>query len=116
MAILVAAHGKAYYVTPIYPVMFAAGGVAWEAWLKGPIARSAAVAVVAIPGLVAAPAGLPVLPPDALVAYMRAVGFSPQASQTENMKLSVLTAIFRRHVRLARDGGGGLGRLSRPAA
>ena len=67
-------------------------------------------------GLFTAPIALPILPPDALVAYMQATGFSPKATQTESMKLADAAAIFRRHVRLARDGGGGLRRLSRPAA
>ena len=116
LAIVVVANGKAYYVTPIYPALFAAGGVAWEAWLKRPTTRGVAIAVVVVPGLFAAPTALPILPPDALVAYMRAVGFSPKATQTESMKLSRAAAVFRRHVRLARDGGGGLRRLSRPAA
>ena len=42
-------NGKAYYVTPTYPALFAAGAVAWETWLKRPIARGAAIAVVVVP-------------------------------------------------------------------
>ena len=94
LATFVAAHAKAYYIAPIYPALFAAGGVAWEAWLKRPAARGAAVAVVVVPGLFAAPTVLPILPPDALVAYMRAGGFSPKATQTESMKLSALPQYF----------------------
>ena len=74
--------------------LFAAGGVAWEAWLKRPAARWIAVAVVVVPGLFAAPIALPILPPDALVAYMQAGGFSPKATQTESMKLSALPQYF----------------------
>ena len=88
------ANGKAYYVTPIYPALFAAGGVAWEAWLRRPIARGIAVAVVVIPGLFIVPIALPILSPDALVAYMQAIGFSPKATQTESMKLSALPQYF----------------------
>jgi hypothetical protein len=94
LAIVIAANGKAYYVTPIYPALFAAGGVAWEAWLKRPIARGIAVVAVVVPGLVAAPTALPILPPATLVAYMQAVGFSLKATQTENMKLSALPQYF----------------------
>jgi len=94
LAIVVVANGKAYYVTPIYPALIAAGAVAWGAWLKRPIARGVAIAVVVVPGLFAAPTVLPILPPDALVAYMRAGGFSPKATQTENMKLSALPQYF----------------------
>ncbi len=87
-------NGKAYYVTPIYPALFAAGAVAWEAWLKRPTARGIAVAVVVIPGLFTVPIALPILSPDALVAYMQAGGFSPKATQTESMKLSALPQYF----------------------
>jgi hypothetical protein len=93
-AIFVVAHGKAYYLAPIYPVLFAAGAVAWEAWLRRPIARWGAIAIVAVPGLVTAPAALPLLPPDALVAYLKAIGLSPKATQTESMKLSALPQYF----------------------
>jgi hypothetical protein len=93
-AIFIVAHGKAYYLAPIYPVLFAAGGVAWEAWLKRSFACWAAIAIVAIPGLVVAPTVLPILPPDALIAYMQAGGFSPKATQTERMKLSALPQYF----------------------
>ena len=94
LAIVIVAHGKAYYVTPIYPALFAAGGVVWEAWLERSIARYIAVAVIVVAGLFAAPTVLPILPPDALVAYMKAGGFSPQATQTERMKLSALPQYF----------------------
>jgi hypothetical protein len=94
LAIVIAANGKAYYVTPIYPSLFAAGGVAWEAWLKRAAMRWIAVAVVVIPGLFIVPIALPILPPDTLVAYMQAIGFSPKATQTESMKLSALPQYF----------------------
>ena len=94
LAIVIVANGKAYYVTPVYPALFAAGGVAWEAWLKRAATRGAAVAVVVIPGLFAVPIALPILPPDMLVAYMQAGGFSPKATQTESMKLSALPQYF----------------------
>ena len=88
--IFVLAHAKAYYFAPSYPTLFAAGGVAWERWLKRPAARWVAIAVVAIPGLVGAPTALPILPPATLVGYLRAIGYPPEASQTENMKLDAL--------------------------
>ena len=93
-AIFVVARGKAYYLAPAYPVLFAAGGVAWEAWLRRPTVRGVAIAVVVVPGLFAAPTVLPILPPGALVAYMRAGGFSPDATQTERMKLAALPQYF----------------------
>jgi len=93
-AIVVLVNGKAYYATPIYPSLFAAGAVAWESWLKRPLARVIAIVIVAVPGLVGALTALPILPPDALVAYMQATGFSPKATQTESGKLSALPQYF----------------------
>jgi hypothetical protein len=93
-AIVVLVHGKAYYATPIYPSLFAAGAVAWESWLKRPLARAVAVAIVVVPGLVVAPTALPILPPDALVAYQRAIGMSSKATQTESGKPSALPQYF----------------------
>lgn len=81
-AVVVLVNGKAYYATPVYPSLFAAGAVAWESWLKRPLARAVAIAVVVVPGLVVAPTVLPILPPDALVAYQQAIGLSPKATQT----------------------------------
>jgi hypothetical protein len=94
LAVVVALGGKAYYITPVYPALFAAGGVAWEGWLKRWVARGAAIAVIVIAGLYTLPIALPILPPEALVAYMQAGGFSPKATQTENAKLSELPQYF----------------------
>jgi hypothetical protein len=50
--------------------------------------------VVVVPGLFAVPTVLPILSPDALVAYMQAGGLSPKATQTESGKLSALPQYF----------------------
>ena len=94
VAIVVGAHGRAYYVSPIYPILFAAGGVAWAAWLKRPPARWAAVAIVVVPGIFAAPTALPILPPATLVAYMQATHYSLKAGQFESRGLGDLPPIF----------------------
>jgi hypothetical protein len=69
-------HGKNYYLFPIYPMVFAAGGVAIERWLK-PRGRWLGVAVVAV--LVAG--SLPLIPlstwmltPEQYLAYQNALG------------------------------------------
>lgn len=79
-------HGKHYYLAPIYPMLFAAGAVAVERlctvrfrWLR--------------PALVAAPIGLaallsptilPILPPEKLITYMRAIHFEPPRTETSH--------------------------------
>ena len=75
MAVL---HAKDYYLAPIYPMMFAAGGVFWEKlvevrrglrWLK-----VALPAVLFAGGVLAIPLVVPVLPVEKVVPYMQALG------------------------------------------
>ena len=94
VAVVVLVNGKAYYATPIYPSLFAAGAVAWEGWLRRPLARAIAIAVVAVPGLISRLTVLPILPPDVLVPYMQATGFSPKTTKTESGELSELPQYF----------------------
>jgi hypothetical protein len=83
-------NGKAYYLTPIYPVLLVAGALACEQWLKGPVLRGAALAIVAVIGLVLAPLALPILPPADYRPYGRALGLHAGAADTENHRTSPL--------------------------
>lgn len=70
--------GKHYYVAPAYPMLMAAGGVAWErwsAWAGRAWMRPAALATLALGGAAFAPLVIPVLPPDRLVQYLEALPF-----------------------------------------
>jgi hypothetical protein len=70
-------HGKAYYIGPIYPTLFAAGAVMLEQWRRAgwaPAFRWAAVAGTAAFGLTALPIGVPILGPQATASYARAIG------------------------------------------
>jgi hypothetical protein len=64
--------GRIYYLAPIYPMLFAAGAVALEAWI-GQYGRNwvkaAILAPLVVGGIVAAPLALPILPLDAAAAY-----------------------------------------------
>jgi hypothetical protein len=79
-------HGKSYYLAPAYPMLFAAGGVAFEhifgtrlQWIK-PIF----VGVIVVMGALCAPLVLPILPPDKLIAYMRAIHMEPPRTETSH--------------------------------
>jgi 4-amino-4-deoxy-L-arabinose transferase-like glycosyltransferase len=89
-ATLLLLHGKAYYVGPIYPVLFALGAVGLERWADGAPRRWLRVAVV-VPivasGLLVAPIGLPFLPPARLEAYVRALGLTDAANRTNSGRL-----------------------------
>ena len=94
VAIIVWTGGKAYYSAPAYPILFAAGGVAWEDWLRRPAAQWAAATVVAFFGIRAAPTALPILPPATLVAYMQATHYPVQENQFQITDLGDLPPIF----------------------
>jgi 4-amino-4-deoxy-L-arabinose transferase-like glycosyltransferase len=87
--LLLVTRGKPYYVASIYPVLFAAGAVAFERRvLRLPTlrtrrrARLAAYAVVALYGLATLPFGLPVLPPATMARYAAALGGAGTTTNT----------------------------------
>jgi dolichyl-phosphate-mannose-protein mannosyltransferase len=87
-------HGKSYYLSPAYPMLFAAGGVAIErvfathfTWLKPVL-----LALVLVTGGLFAPTVLPLLPPEKLVAYMRAIHM--ELPRTETSHTALLPQIF----------------------
>ena len=83
-----ALQAKHYYLAPIYPMLFAAGGVAVESWLgrrafsSGRLWPKAAIATLAA-GCAAMliPAFLPILPPGRLLAYQRLIGAAPPKTE-----------------------------------
>ena len=79
-------HGKNYYLAGAYPMLFAAGGIAFERmfavrlrWLKPAIA----ILVIAS-AIVFAPVVLPILSPAKLLAYMRAIHFEVPRTETSH--------------------------------
>lgn len=68
-------------IAGMYPLLFAAGGAAWEAIVAHRTWRALRIALpvwLVATGAVLAPLGLPILPPRALVAYTSAIRFQPQ--------------------------------------
>jgi hypothetical protein len=94
-AIFIALKGKDYYLTPTYPMLFAAGSVAVESWF-GRIPRLASVlgkAVLALlifaRGAVSLPFAMPVMSEEKFIAYEKALGAAP--GKTENTDLEDLS-------------------------
>ena len=85
-------HGKAYYLSALYPTLVALGAVRIEAWLGNTAARVTAVAAVLLLGLLAAPLTLPILPVEAFIRYQKAIGFAPSAG--EHQTLGVLPQYY----------------------
>jgi hypothetical protein len=91
LAIMIALKAKNYYLAPIYPMLFAAGGVACERWLEGrrwasgrSWPRAATAAYIGFAGAIVVPAILPFLPPEMLVAYQQRLGLSPPKTEVRH--------------------------------
>jgi hypothetical protein len=70
--------GKTYYLWPIYPILFAAGGVAIEQWTSRlKILRLVYVAALVLGGALLAPMAMPLLSPETLIRYQDALHLAP---------------------------------------
>ena len=80
--------GKNYYVAPIYPMMLAAGAVAFEKLLRERVAERfrllpqvATVVLLLTAGAALVPAITPLLPPEGMAAYARRLGVTSQRAE-----------------------------------
>jgi hypothetical protein len=94
LALMIWLGGKNYYVTPAYPMLFAAGAAGFEAltrvrwrWSRGVYA-----ALLTATGVALAPFAVPVLPPEDYVRYQQALGFEPP--KFENQRTGPLPQLF----------------------
>jgi hypothetical protein len=83
------AHGKDYYVFPIYPMVLAGGGVVLEMWLakRANWTRAAVVAIIVLASLPVLPMETWMLPPERLLAYQNAIGIRPAKSEVHHESL-----------------------------
>ena len=84
LAFFMAQHGKDYYVAPAYPMLLAAGGVVWEAWIERTQRawlKPVFVLVLIVPAVVFLPLIAPVISPAQFVAFTRAINFTPPVSE-----------------------------------
>jgi len=87
-AVMVTRNVKAYYLTPIYPMLLASGAIALEKfirycnwnWLK-PIV----IANVVISGIIAAPFTIPMLPVETFIKYSKFLGITPKAEERHEL-------------------------------
>jgi 4-amino-4-deoxy-L-arabinose transferase-like glycosyltransferase len=99
---MMALHAKDYYVIPIYPVLFATGGIAWEqAFRNHPAVRHDRVfafpvyeTLLIFTGLLILPMAIPVLRPASWIAYAKAMHLYNQSGNTENVSSGVLPQFF----------------------
>jgi hypothetical protein len=91
---LVALRGKNYYLAPIYPLLFAAGAVAFEKitmerfkWARISYALLGIGSIIVL-----APTVSPILSPEAPIAYQNKLGFEPP--KAENQRTGPLPQYF----------------------
>jgi hypothetical protein len=102
LALFIVMKGKNYYLAPAYPILFAAGAVAFEratarkkqmAGAEGkslPLApafyswiRWIYVAVIILASATLAPLSLPILPVESYISYQKALGFEPPKAENQ---------------------------------
>jgi hypothetical protein len=88
LAVMMALHAKDYYLAPIYPMLFAAGGVYWEELTLGRAGlrwvRIAVPALVGLMGAILTPLVIPILPIAKVVPYMEALGIKPPHTESHD--------------------------------
>jgi 4-amino-4-deoxy-L-arabinose transferase-like glycosyltransferase len=94
-AVIMALSPRTYYLFPAYPILFAAGSVAWERWLSGvhaPWIKRVYVALMVLMAALIAPTVIPLLPPETYIRYSAAIHL--QQPPIENHRLGPLPQLF----------------------
>lgn len=90
-------HGKNYYLTPIYPMLLAAGAVAFEFWLDRPqtakprlqwLKPTVAITLLAS-GVHLAPIVIPVFSPEHFLAYTKTLPFKLPVNEYSHMRAAL---------------------------
>jgi hypothetical protein len=95
-------HAKDYYLSPIYPALFAAGGVAWERFFAGRrwvvedrvFAFPVMEAVLVVTSIVLVPLSLPLMPPAEWVAYVKAAHLYWTVNRGVNLAVQPLPEFY----------------------
>lgn len=93
--LIVTLNPRVYYLFPAFPLLFAAGGVAWERWLAAPRLRwikAAYVALMVLMGSLLLPSVLPVLPAETYIRYSAALHLQPP--RIETFRLGPMPQLF----------------------
>lgn len=93
--VLAVQHSKPYYLGAALPMLLAAGAIVTERFTETHArrwVRPGVLVVMVMGGALTAPLAIPVLPVETLIAYQRALGIRPTAS--ENNRLGLLDQHF----------------------
>ncbi len=91
--VLVITHGKNYYVSPVYPMMFAAGAVGFTQWTQKGWVSAGYAGILVLSGVMLAPLSLPLLRPETYLRYEHALGTGP-IIKAENQRTGRLPQFF----------------------
>jgi len=102
LAAMMALHAKDYYVVPIYPVLFAAGAIAWEQRFANrrtvkagrALAFPVYEATLTLAGLFVLPLAIPVMTPSTWLAYTKATHLYKLSGNTENASSGPLPQFY----------------------
>lgn len=83
--VLITQASKAYYLSPVYPPLFAAGATAIESWIRRPALRALLAVLLVAGGAATAPLTLPILPVERFTRYMRVLGIEVSAGERHEM-------------------------------
>jgi len=90
LAVMIADKGKDYYLAPIYPLLFAAGAVAFERWAQQRTwAKAAAIVILAVPTTLLLPVVVPVLPIESYVRYQSKLPFKLPVTERAHARAAV---------------------------
>jgi len=86
LVMFIALRGKNYYLASAYPMLLAAGGVAFEMISNGKWIwlRPMYLVLIIAAAVVIAPTVSPILPPEKAIAYQKAIGLEPPKSENQN--------------------------------
>lgn len=102
LAVMMSLHAKDYYVVPIYPILFAAGGIAWEMRLadRSSVQRDRVFAfpiletVLLVVAVIVLPMAIPTMSPLQWVAYTKAIHLYNASGNTENASSGLLPQFY----------------------
>lgn len=78
--------GKNYYLAPAYPMLFAAGAIAFESLseTRRRWSRTLYLSLVVLAGVILLPLAAPVLSPEAFIRYQKTIGIEPPKAENQN--------------------------------
>jgi Dolichyl-phosphate-mannose-protein mannosyltransferase len=102
LGVMMALHAKDYYVVPIYPILFAAGGIAWETRFasRASVRQNRIYAfpvmetVLLVIAVLVLPMSIPTMRPPRWVAYTKALHLYDASGNTENESSGLLPQFY----------------------